>query len=225
MPLNDHNQARRDELESHTTSADLDSAVTALTQGEVIALPTETLFGLAADPDSPLALERLIRMKARPMDKGFILLVKNRDQLDSLILPPSPMAEALMDRFWPGPLTLVLPARPEVSPLLTGHTGQIAVRISPAPIIKALLNLWHRPLISTSANRAGQPTPCHAEEIRRIWSDEKLLVLNGITHPNALPSTLIKPDGKQVLLLRAGAIPVDILRTITPVLHPSGIPA
>ncbi|MBF0437943.1 MAG: threonylcarbamoyl-AMP synthase [Magnetococcales bacterium] len=194
----------------------MNAAVAALTRGEVIGLPTETLFGLAADPWHPEAMRRLIRMKERPLDKGFILLIGDRSQLTSLILPPSPLALALMERFWPGPLTLVLPACEEVSPILTGGTRQIAVRISPAPQVSALFALWPRPLISTSANRAGESPPKNADEVRHIWRAENLLIIDGEIQPDALPSTVLRVEGEQVTLLRAGAIGVERLREEVP---------
>lgn len=190
----------------------LQAALTALHHGQVIGLPTETLFGLAADPWNPAALDRLIRLKERPMDKGFILLIDETMDLDTLLLPPSPLAVRLMKQFWPGPLTLVLPARSDLPPFLTGDSGFVAVRHSPSPIVGALLAAWHKPLISTSANRAGGVPSDTAEGVRAIWPDEKLVVLDGPIRPNALPSTLLRVDGEQVTLLRPGAIPIDLLR-------------
>lgn len=188
-----------------------DQAVAALHQGEVIGLPTETLFGLAADPMNPQALARLIRMKERPADKGFILLIRGPEDLPALTQPPSPLAQRLMDAFWPGPLTLVLPARPDLPPLLTGSTGFVAVRHSPSPAVRQLLALWQAPLISTSANRAGEPPPATSQEVRTIWQPERLLVIDGLIHPHAKPSTLLRIEGHQATLLRAGAIPVEAL--------------
>ncbi|MBF0125584.1 MAG: L-threonylcarbamoyladenylate synthase [Magnetococcales bacterium] len=187
------------------------AAIAALGRGEVIVLATETIFGLAADPAHPQAVARLLRMKERPLHKGWILLVPDRECLDDWILPPSPLACALMDRFWPGPLTLVLPARPGVSPLLTGGGGHVALRLSPAPQVVDLMALWRRPLISTSANRAGQPTPGRAAAVRQIWREENLLVIDGPIRPDALPSTVLKVDGATLTLIRAGAIPYEAI--------------
>ncbi|MBF0163348.1 MAG: L-threonylcarbamoyladenylate synthase [Magnetococcales bacterium] len=194
----------------------LQTALTALHQGLVIGLPTETLFGLAADPWHPQAMGHLIRMKGRPMDKGFILLIHNPESLNALILPPSPLASDLMKQFWPGPLTLVLPARPDLPPLLTGGSGFVAVRHSPSPIVGELLAAWNKPLISTSANRAGEAPPDTAEGVRAIWPDEKLVVLDGPIRPQALPSTLLRVEGQRATLLRPGAIPVEVLERLLP---------
>ncbi|MBF0627468.1 MAG: L-threonylcarbamoyladenylate synthase [Magnetococcales bacterium] len=192
------------------------AAVAALGRGEVIGLPTETLFGLAADPMHPDALARLIRMKERPADKGFILLIQGQEDLDALVLPPSPVARALMTQFWPGPLTLVLPARAGLSPLLTGGSGFLAVRHSPALPVQALLAAWQGPLISTSANRAGDAPPGTAAEVREIWCKENLLVIDGEIQPDALPSTVVKVAGAQATILRHGAIPDEALPMVDP---------
>ncbi|MEO5346112.1 MAG: L-threonylcarbamoyladenylate synthase [Magnetococcus sp. YQC-9] len=194
----------------------LHAALTALHHGQVIGLPTETLFGLAADPWNPAAMDQLIRMKQRPMDKGFILLINDQMDLATLILLPSPLALSLMKQFWPGPLTLVLPAQPHLPPLLTGGTDFIALRHSPAPIVQELLAVWQKPLISTSANRAGEPPPHTANEVRAIWQSENLIVLDGDIRPDALPSTLLRIDGLTATLLRAGAIPLDALQPLLP---------
>ncbi|MBF0270825.1 MAG: threonylcarbamoyl-AMP synthase [Magnetococcales bacterium] len=191
-------------------------AIAALHQGEVIGLPTETLFGLAADPWHPEAVARLTRLKARPTDKGFILLVARQEDLASLVEPPSPLARSLMARFWPGPLTLVLPARSGLPDPITGGSGSVAVRHSPAPAVQELLALWRGPLISTSANRAGEPPPATSQEVREIWHSEGMLVLDGTIRPDALPSTLLKITANRATLLRHGAIPLEQLRSWIP---------
>ncbi|MBF0295540.1 MAG: L-threonylcarbamoyladenylate synthase [Magnetococcales bacterium] len=188
------------------------AAVDALCRGEVIALATETLFGLSIDPDHPGAMARLLAMKGRPPAKGLILLVPDLERLEPLILPPSPVARDLMERFWPGPLTLALPARSHLAACLTGGTGFIAARVSSAPQVMALMALWQRPLVSTSANRSGQPTPTRAEDVRALWPEEELLVIDGPIRPDGLPSTLLRVEGERVTLLRAGAIPTEALR-------------
>ncbi|MBF0180402.1 MAG: threonylcarbamoyl-AMP synthase [Magnetococcales bacterium] len=188
------------------------AAVDALRRGEVIALATETLFGLSIDPEHPGAVARLLAMKGRSPEKGLILLVPDLARLEPLILPPSPVARDLMARFWPGPLTLALPARLHLPSHLTGGTGFIAARVSPAPQVMALMALWQRPLVSTSANRSGQPTPARAEEVRALWPDEALLVIDGSIRSDGLPSTLLRVEGERVTLLRAGAIPAEALQ-------------
>ncbi|MBF0615128.1 MAG: L-threonylcarbamoyladenylate synthase [Magnetococcales bacterium] len=192
-------------------------AVAALQRGEVIGLPTETLFGLAADPWHPRALTQLIRMKERPVTKGFILLIPGPESLQELTLPPCCLAQLLMEQFWPGPLTLALPARPDLPEPLTGATGFVAVRHSPAPQVQSLLALWQRPLISTSANRAGAPPPNTTREVQNIWQHEQLLVIDGTIQPNALPSTLLRVEQNHATLLRPGAIALPLLQqTIAP---------
>ncbi|MBF0214339.1 MAG: threonylcarbamoyl-AMP synthase [Magnetococcales bacterium] len=198
----------------------MQAAITALRQGQVIGLPTETLFGLAADPFQPEAVARLIRMKERPPEKGFILLIPDARSLTGLIEPPGSLALRLMERFWPGPLTLVLPACSDLPPVLTGGTGFLAVRHSPSPVVERLLALWRGPLISTSANRAGEPPPPTTEAVRHIWRHEALMVIDGLIRPDAEPSTLLRVAGEQATLLRPGAIPLAALQPL--ISHHSG---
>ena len=186
----------------------LEEAVAALARGEVIAHPTETVFGLAADPFNPEALERLLRLKGRAPDKGFILLVAGAGEAETgrLIEPPTPLARRLMERFWPGPLTLALPARAGLPPLLTGGRTHLALRHSSSPLVAALLSVWRGPLVSTSANPGGQPPPRHGDVVRRQWGAALSVVLDGVSDAAAVPSTIVRVEGDRADLLRVGAV-------------------
>lgn len=118
---------------SGTVHEDIDQAVEILRGGGLIAFPTETYYGLAVDPFSESALKRLFTIKNRPAIKPVLLLIPSRDHLARLTSNVPDEAEILMDRFWPGPLTVVLSARKELSEMLTGGTGTVGVRISPPP--------------------------------------------------------------------------------------------
>ncbi len=184
----------------------LHHACQALSAGQIIAHPTETVFGLAVDPWQPTALHHLLQLKGRTAIKGFILLIPDRQALEQLVLPPPPLARILMDHFWPGPLTLVLPARPGLPLAVTGDSGWVAVRHSSSPVVQALLRLWQRPLVSTSANSTGQPPARSATAVRQLWGHAIPIVLEGETPPEAQPSTLLRVEGDRIHLLRAGAI-------------------
>lgn len=180
----------------------------ALGRGEIIAYPTETVYGLGVDPFQPRALERLASLKERDEGKGLILLVNGRGGCDKLARTIPPMACRLMDAFWPGPLTLVLPARPGLSPWITGQGGGVAVRHSPAPLVKALLREWGAPLVSTSANPAGMPPLLDAAAIRRMWPAAQVAVVLEDDAPFAGdPSTVVDLSGRRIRLLREGAVP------------------
>lgn len=192
-------------------------AVAVLARGGIIAHPTETVYGLAVDPDNESALLRLSRLKGRSVGKGFILLVSGLPQLAGLVRQPlSPLAKRLVDRFWPGPLTLVLPALPGLSPLLTGGTGRVAVRQSPSEMVATLLRLWQKPLVSTSANVSGGETPRRGGEVRAFWGKRVDLVLDGESGGVGQPSTVVRVDLDRVWLLRAGAMPLEQLLPVVP---------
>ena len=188
----------------------------ALATGHVIAHPTETVFGLAVDPFNPVAIERLLWLKGRSSSKEFILLIPDQTGLDRLILPPSPLAQKLMTCFWPGPLTLILPARSDLSAEVTGRSGFVALRHSPSPLVVELLHHWQKPLVSTSANLAGQSPLCHAAEVRQQWGKAIAVVLDGDTQADALPSTLLHVEASHARLLRPGAVSKAQLRNAFP---------
>lgn len=188
----------------------------ALTMGRVIAHPTETLFGLAADPFNPVAVQHLLRLKGREVGKGFILLVPDQEGVLSLIQPPSPLAQRLMSVFWPGPLTLVLPARSGLPAVVTGDSGFVAVRHSSSPLVEQLMQCWQKPLISTSANPAGHAPACSAEEVRRYWGEAVAVVLEGSTAKEALPSTVLQVEPEGTRMLREGVISMAALQAKIP---------
>ncbi|MBF0625764.1 MAG: threonylcarbamoyl-AMP synthase [Magnetococcales bacterium] len=200
---------------AETAGADIGMAVTALSQGRVVAYPTETVYGLGVDPGNETALERLLILKGRSGRQGLIVLVAEASQLDALVQPPSALALALMERFWPGPLTLVLPARPGLSPRLTGTGDCLAVRRSPAPQVAALLAAWGRPLVSTSANPHGRPPARDSAQVLDYWP-EGLAVVPGVCPPGTRPSTLVRVTGDRAELLRSGALAKEVLVAVVP---------
>ena len=193
-----------------------DSVFESLALGQVIAHPTETVFGLAADPFHPDAIARLVSLKGRCSTKGFIVLIPDQTWLNQLVDPPSVLAQQLMDHFWPGPLTLILPARVGLPAALIGQSQGVAVRHSSSSLVAELLHRWQKPLISTSANLAGHPPLCSAAEVRKLWGASVSAVLEGEVPANALPSTILQIIANRALLVRAGTITVAELRKTLP---------
>lgn len=179
------------------------------TQG-VIALPTETYYGLAVRPTEEPALRRLIEVKGRPADKPILVLIGNRDQLVPLVESIPPAASVLMDLFWPGPLTIVFPAAPELSPLLTAGTGTIGVRCSPLAQLRMLLEEIG-PLTGTSANRSFEPPLDRADEVQRSLGSALDMILDGGRTPGGPASTIVDACGRP-RLLRGGALAADVIR-------------
>ncbi len=176
----------------------------------VVALPTETYYGLAVRPTDEAALRRLIDVKGRPPDKPILVLIGGRDQLPPLVESIPPAAAVLMDVFWPGPLTIVFPAAPGLSPLLTAGTGTIGIRWSPLATLQHLLNQTG-PLTGTSANRSSEPPLVDAEAVQRSLGPFLDLILDGGCTPGGPASTVVEArDPPQVL--RAGVLSTDRIR-------------
>ena len=181
-----------------------------LTAQGLIALPTETYYGLAVRPTDEGAVRRLIDAKGRPDDKPILVLIGGRDQLSTLVSSIPPVAALLMDLFWPGPLTIVCPAAAGLSPLLTAGTGTIGVRWSPLPILQRLLNQTG-PLTGTSANRSSEPPLARAEAVQQTLGPLLDLILDGGRTTGGSASTIVDAC-EQPRLLRAGLLSADRIR-------------
>src|SRR5262252_1418492 len=136
-----------------------------LRAGGVIAFPTDTAYGLGADPFNETAVRRIFEIKGRPDNKPILLLVNSIAMAQS-VAHVSERALALAERFWPGPLTMILPARETVPTSVTAGTGTIGVRWGNAPFANRLLDSLGQPITATSANRTGMPTAVTAAEVR-----------------------------------------------------------
>ena len=194
-----------------TCDAVLPDVMRVLAAQGVIALPTETYYGLAVRPTDEAALRRLMDVKGRPPDKPILVLIGGRDQLSALVASVPSTAALLMDLFWPGPLTIVFPAAPNLSPLLTAGTGTIGVRWSPLPTLQHLL-AQTGPLTGTSANRSSEPPLDDANEVQRLLGLHLDLILDGGRTPGGPASTVIDACD-QPRVLRAGVLPPDRIRT------------
>ncbi len=179
------------------------------TQG-LLALPTETYYGLAVSPTDETAVRRLIELKGRPPEKPILVLIGGRDQLRSLVASIPPAAAVLMDLLWPGPLTIVFPAAAGLSPLLTAGTGTIGIRWSPLATLQRLL-MQTGPLTGTSANRSSEPPLDEAESVQRALGPRLDLILDGGRTPGGSASTIVDARD-QPRLLRAGLLPVERIR-------------
>jgi L-threonylcarbamoyladenylate synthase len=176
-------------------------------QGKVLAFPTETFYGLAADALDGEALQRIFMVKGREGDKPLLLLVSDRTWLPGLVKDISPQAESLMKRFWPGPLTLVFGASAHLSPLLTANTGKIGLRISSHPVAQALVQVVGRAITATSANVSGQPSASEAREVFQSLGKKIDAILDGGKTPGGLGSTVVDVSGVSPKIIRQGAIP------------------
>lgn len=185
--------------------------MTALRNGEVIVFPTETFYGVAVDAMNPRALERLFELKGRDPEKPVALIAADFDMVARVVSAIAPVAMCLARAFWPGPLTLVMPARPEISRALTNREGGVGIRISPHPIATELARRLGSPLTATSANLAGEPPARTIAEARAAFGTRIAAYVDGGTLDGALPSTVVEVTDDQIKVLRAGAIPENRL--------------
>ncbi|MCX5871198.1 MAG: L-threonylcarbamoyladenylate synthase [Deltaproteobacteria bacterium] len=181
-------------------------AVSVLAQGGIVAFPTETFYGLAVDPFNEKALTDLFRLKGRPFNKPFLVLIQDEGQLPSLASSIPPAYRPLMKAFWPGPLTLVFPAVSTLSSVLTGDGAGIGARISPHPVARIFGQMWGRPMTATSSNLSGMPAARTADEVRRFFGDGVACILDGGQTPGGMSSTVVGLYQGQLQLIRAGAI-------------------
>ena len=190
---------------SASTLEHLARRVKAVTQrGEVVAIPTETYYGLGVDPFNPKAVDRLLALKDREPGKPILVLIGSLDQLSSLVQEVSSAASSLIEAFWPGPLTIVFPARPSLPTSLTAGTGNVGVRLSSC---RPLCELLERvgPLTGTSANRTGAPPAQTPEVVQETLRDEVELIVDCGPTPGGLPSTVVEALGP-LRIVREGAI-------------------
>ncbi len=171
----------------------------------MIVYPTETFYGLGADPFEPAAMERLLAIKKREPGKSVALIAADRAMAMGLSREVPADAHRLADAFWPGPLTLVLPARPDLPPALAPDGG-VAVRVSSHPVARALASQLGRPLTATSANLSGRPPATTVSEARAAFGDKVKVYLEGGKLDGRGPSTVVAFHESGFRVLRAGAI-------------------
>lgn len=184
-------------------------AVRLLKKGGIVAFPTETYYGLAVDPYCESAVRRLYQLKARQADKPLLLLVENKGQLASVVERVPQQFLPLMEKYWPGPLTLIFPARASVNKLITGNSGTIGVRISPHPMANALLAGMQGPLTATSANISGGEPAQTAADVEKIFGSSVDVILDGGPSAAGLCSTIIGLQNEHLTILRKGQVELD----------------
>ena len=177
--------------------------------GKLIVFPTDTLYGLACDPSNPAALRSIYEAKSRSTLKALPVLIGALEQLDQLVEKIPPQAQRLMERFWPGALTLVLPKQANLPSELTPYPG-LAVRMPDHPFALQLLQALG-PLAVTSANLSYQANPQTAEEVFAQLADRVDLILDGGKLEIGQASTIIDCTGAEPMLLRAGPIAFETL--------------
>ena len=189
-------------------------AVGHLVAGGLVIAPTESAYGIFVLANRPKALARLRALKGRPAGQPLPLVVADLVALARVALPPSDAQSRVMQYLWPGPLTLVLPARDDVPEEVTGATGTVGVRISPHPVTATLCQLAG-PLTATSANLSGGPLVRHVAELDPALLADDVLVVDGGFCPESPPSTVARIDADgTVTILREGPVSETQIRAV-----------
>jgi L-threonylcarbamoyladenylate synthase len=199
----------------------------ALREGALMTYPTETAYALGGNALCAPLVEAVFRLKGRPREKSLLLLVDGAAETDALsdwAREVHPAARALMERFWPGALTLVFRAGPRLPPHLVDERGTVALRWSPHPLVALLLRLGGAPLIGTSANPSGGPNPRTLAEVLAALPPGIALALDGGEIPAGPPSTLLDTTVLPFRILRAGAVPGALLAEVLREAYPGAVP-
>jgi L-threonylcarbamoyladenylate synthase len=187
----------------------IDYIVTCLRQGDVVALPTDTFYGLAVDPVNLHAVESIYRLKGRQKQKPLSLLIASLSQAYELARDTDPMLDKLADRFWPGPLTIIVRAGTKLPLRSTANTGNVAIRVPDAAIPRAVVERFGLPITATAANLQGASECTHAACVRDQIGDRIPLIVDGGPTGRSLPTTIVDlslGNGRWEIL-REGAIP------------------
>ena len=183
--------------------------VQAVTSGQVAALPTDTFYGLAVDPVNLRAVDRIYEIKTRARHKPLSLLIADTSQAYTIARDIDSVFDRLAERFWPGPLTIVVKAGVRLPLRVTANTGNVALRVPESPIARAVVEGLGLPITATSANLRGMPECTDAHFVRAQLADQIPLIVDGGPTPRSVPTTIIDLSGgsNHWMILREGAIP------------------
>jgi L-threonylcarbamoyladenylate synthase len=187
-------------------------AVLILQAGGVVAFPTETFYGLAVDATNGDAIERIFQIKGRAFRSAIALIAGSKNGISGLVTDIPATAQRLMQAFWPGPLTLLFAASPQISPRLAAGTGRIGIRVSSHPIADNLANRLGGPVTATSANLSGAPECLTAGEVLATFGNRIDLIIDGGPASGGKGSTFIDITVDPPACLREGAIPLSLIQ-------------
>ena len=181
----------------------LREAAALIKEGKLVAFPTETVYGLGADATNPEAIERLNRVKGRPPEKTYSLHLASMDQACELVQDLPPLATTLMKRFWPGPLTIIVPY---------GEDKTVGLRVPDHPVAQAFLAACAVPVAATSANRSGGPAPRTAQEVMKYLKEGIDGCIDGGPTAIGRSSTVVAIERDRVIIHREGAVGIKALQ-------------
>ena len=192
----------------------IEAASRSVEQGEVLLYPTDTIYGFGCHGFCASAVERIIRLKRRAPDKGLLLLIPHLRWADRLSSRLPREFHRLASRLWPGPVTLLIPAAPSIPAPITGIQGKVGIRYPSLPFLRLWLERLDAPVVSTSANLAGQPPAESGVELESIFGQDVDLFLDAGTLPESAPSTVVDLCGEAPRIVRNGAMDEPILQML-----------
>lgn len=196
------------------TQVEIETAVQALRDGELVAFPTETVYGLGANAQNPAAVAKIFEAKGRPKNHPVIVHLDTPRFLHRWVSEVPDVAMKLAEKFWPGPLTMVMKRGPNVHDIVTGGQDTVAIRVPSHPMAQQLLTAFGGGIAAPSANKYGRMSPTRPEHVRDELGDAVKVVLDGGESQIGLESTIVSVDGPSVRLLRPGAVTAAQLRTV-----------
>lgn len=192
----------------------IERAAKEIIAGDIVAFPTETVYGLGADGLNPTAVAKIFEAKQRPSFNPLILHIASLDQLKELVSIKSDIVYKLINRFWPGPLTLVLPKKEIVPDIVTAGNPTVAVRMPQHPIAKALIEACGKPIAAPSANQFGFLSPTTAEHVEKQLGEKVNTILDGGKSNVGVESTIVEVTEDKVWVLRYGGVSLEQLREV-----------
>lgn len=174
--------------------------------GELVAFPTETVYGLGADATNDKAIEKIFEAKGRPLDNPLIVHISDMKMLRKIVERPSKIQLELVSYYWPGPLTIIFNKKRIISDLATAKMPTVAVRMPSHPVALALINEANRPIAAPSANLSGRPSPTRAEHVMKDLGGKIPMILDGGSTEFGVESTVIDLSGERGIILRPGPI-------------------
>lgn len=204
----------RPEILLATDPRSIERAVQVLQAGELVVLPTDTVYGLAAAYSRPEAIAQIYTVKRRPPDRPIALLIDRLEDVELVASSVPNSARLLMHAFWPGGLTLVLSRRSDVPDIVTAGGPTVAVRMPDHPTARSIARAMGEPLPTTSANRSGRPSPVDAVQARSELNGDVALILDGGPAIGGIDSTVVDLTATPPVVLRVGAVPIDRIRSV-----------
>ena len=199
------------------STADLQEAAHLLKEGNVVGIPTETVYGLAADARNPEAVRQIFAAKGRPADNPLIVHIAKLEELESVAVSVPELALKLAEKFWPGPLTMILPKHPSIPTITSGGLDTVGVRMPSHLVARKLIELSGVPIAAPSANISGYPSPTTAQHVMRDMHGKIAAVVDGGDCCVGVESTVIALEGEDsVRILRPGYVTKEMLETVVP---------